>query len=535
MGIEITEQNEHQIIFPGIVYDSEDPMMLGRIRVIPQTKDYESIIKGIDNPIWDEKKDPWGARDPIIFLPMLPFYVYQVPKKGEYVSIIYQNKLFPNKNQFYIQNAFSSPLKLNYDSYQASTKFLSLGDRIKKSLSIRNKDGSYAEKKSRGIFPEPGDNAIMGRFSSDLILKDNEALLRAGKVLSLSPSQFPSPNINRSFLQLSNFTQTKKNLPSKSKIGLIEDIKNVKKIIIWDITNLENTQNVFNGSVGLYTVIPQPTGEKNPVTTKNFGPETIKKISIGVEYQGPIEEIIISNKSFFDSVLLINSFIEGVFNGFLNVDGFVTNSQENVKPENTFPLVITPSKGTASQGNIIGPITDPIQNKEFQNYTNFYNEIKINGSKKESGFFLISENKSGKPIMGAQTKTKINLVKESEWEPSAISYAVLGGQKIYLLSQNSTHPSGGKINLNDTIYGIPQEKFIGDNQSIESLSFSSVRGEKIISLIRKMFSFIKGHVHAVPVSVPIPVAEGNGVSTQEIDQLLAEAENTILNKNIRIN
>jgi hypothetical protein len=34
---------------------------------------------------------------------------------------------------------------------------------------------------------------------------------------------------------------------------------------------------------------------------------------------------------------------------------------------------------------------------------------------------------------------------------------------------------------------------------------------------------------------PVPVASGNGQTVQEIDSILAEAENTILNQNIRIN
>ena len=57
----------------------------------------------------------------------------------------------------------------------------------------------------------------------------------------------------------------------------------------------------------------------------------------------------------------------------------------------------------------------------------------------------------------------------------------------------------------------------------------------IFIYIRKIFSFVKGHVHSIATVPPIPVAAGNGQTTTEIDAILNGAENTMLNKNIRIN
>ena len=89
----------NQIVFPGQVWSDTDPMMLGRIRVIPETKNYDDIIKSIKNPDWDEKIDPWSSRDPICFYPLLPYFLNVTPIKNEYVHIIYSNKDYPFQNQ----------------------------------------------------------------------------------------------------------------------------------------------------------------------------------------------------------------------------------------------------------------------------------------------------------------------------------------------------------------------------------------------------------------------------------------------------
>jgi hypothetical protein len=526
----IDELNVTDVITSRVVWDDNDPAMLGRIRALPPKTDYEGYVLSI-KPTFNEATDTWTKEDPLLFLPLLPFYISQVPKKGEYVHIIYYNTRKTDSNKFYIQGPFSDPRRTQLELYDSSVTYLSSGVRVKQNNTIKSKTEGFDTKeryKSKGIFPEPGDNAILGRGSADVVVKPKEVLIRAGKYNEINDISFPIGNNLRSFLQLSSFESRIVEGPLEEKTILKEIVKVVKKIIIWDIENIENVFDVFNGSVGIYNVIPNST----KVNTENFVSDSITNLSIGTDYQGPIEEFKFKAKSFQEIVTLINKVIRGVFDGYLQMTNYVINSQNNFT--DAFPFIVTPSKITYQNGNSLKPPTTSIDAEIRKNYVKFYNAIKLDANSYEQGFMLVSENKNERAIYGPPMETKKITSQVYDYEPTNVTYGVLGAQKVYIISHDSEGPRG-QLDITDTLYGIDQNRFVSDENSFESKTYSTVRGEEIIELLRKIVGFIAGHVHAISTVPPIPVTSGNGIDIGEINQMLADAENSILNQNIRIN
>ena len=82
-----------QNIFYGICVDNGDPLMLGRVRIYPTQQNIKEVIGAVDgfdeNSSTPETNGPWSYLDPFIYLPLLPYFVNQVPKKGEKVMLFY--------------------------------------------------------------------------------------------------------------------------------------------------------------------------------------------------------------------------------------------------------------------------------------------------------------------------------------------------------------------------------------------------------------------------------------------------------------
>jgi hypothetical protein len=533
----ITKENEHQIIFVGEVMARNDPKMLGRVRAKPlYSENFNDIIESIESTyLRSDRKDLkqeywWTEKDKFVFLPLLPFYISQVPEKDEYVHLIYQNKKFLFDNQFYIQGPFSSPMNSKFEYQKSSESILASGDRYKLGINLKNNDGSPMEGSTKGIFPDPGDNALLGRGSADVIVKSEEVLIRAGKTKTsdLNPNNFPKALNNRGFLQISNFLSTQVEGPNQTKFSMRKVVQKIKKIIIWNITDLGNTANVFNGSINLYKMLDGTTA-----TTENLKLESAEKLSVGTDYGALLESIPIVNKTFDETIFIFNQFIDSLFEGSNKIQNYQINSDLNFSGPNRFPFVVIPSKITYQTAFRFRSPNNDNEIIEQNNFAKFFDNIKVKNSDYDKGFFIVSANNDNLPTFNSLSKPISQDVTVTDVLDSPITYSIMGGQRIYLLSHDSQGPKG-RIDIPETIYGIQQNDFVKDG-GIYDKSYPTVRGDELIVVLRKIFEFVKGHVHPIATVAPIPVSSGNGQTTLEIDQLLANAENTILNQQIRIN
>ncbi len=508
----------NSIFFQCRVLNTEDPMMLGRIRGVRLIDNYDDILKSISDPPWNEEKDIWTSRDPFVFNTLLPYFVYSIPKVDELVQVIYMNKDFQYQNQYYVQNTFSSPTATFKEFYFGGNKFTGTGMQIKNPKPLKNQDGTLTDQSiHKGVFPQPGDNALLGRGSADVIVKQDEVLIRAGKFKGeqLQPNVIPVANQQRGFLQLSKFQSILQNLEPKVYYELEENILLTKYLIEWVITNPENAQDKFTGTVYLYQLKPDPAVNSKNITVDSEIPENLKRLVAS-------ENFSLLSKS--ETIKFINNFIKTCNDRDVTRSGVRLFNDNNA--DNKFPIYYRPNPLMYSKMNpstSLGSSATPV---EVSNISDIYKGIKLNPSLK-GGFGLIySKGKVGVP----RTSVK-KVVPQQKYINQESSYGALGSDVLFLVSHNSQIPGKGKINFDDTLYGITPEKFT--NELLPKTS-SMVRGEELLELINLIVRFLVTHTHAYPGLPPIPVTQ-DGTNVPTILTELQNAVNKILSKNIRIN
>jgi len=128
-------------------------------------------------------------------------------------------------------------------------------------------------------------------------------------------------------------------------------------------------------------------------------------------------------------------------------------------------------------------------------------------------------------------KQKKTTIPNSTFTNNPTTYGALGSDRVFLLSHQSSIPGKGKINFDNTLYGISGDQFVDE---ILPKTSSLVRGEELMELINLIVRFLVTHTHAYPGLPPVPVTQ-DGSNVQDILTELQNAANKILNKNIRLN
>jgi hypothetical protein len=207
----------------------------------------------------------------LIYLPLLPYYISQVPKVDEYIHIFYYNKKqVVDNTKFYIQGPITRPQNNGFEDWHNSESMLASGVFLKQANQIKDPLSLEIKAEAKGIYPEPGDNALLGRGTADVIVKENDVLIRAGKNVSTQTQGFniPTPRLNRSFLQISNFDLEKVEKDPIKKTLFLNKPQLVKKLVEWEVT--EEVQitgftsgggitgsTFYNGNIKLYSLLPK--------------------------------------------------------------------------------------------------------------------------------------------------------------------------------------------------------------------------------------------------------------------------------------
>ena len=522
-------------IYYGTVIENEDPLMLGRVRVHPEQENLEAMKNSNSKFQSNPEKFKWTGDDPLIFLPLLPYYINQVPQIGERVMLMYYSNAKQSiLDRFYLVGPYSSPtatLRVEGEDFSSSRTHLNSGtknDRIKWP-NIKNTDGTYPDNTNyNGVFSEPSDVSIKGRGTTDLILKNNDVILRAGKYKNFVGGKIPDIEPKRAFLQLSKFD-------SKTTIGEEETFyrveqqkKQINYLIEYDVINPESNAEIFRGTLTIYKFLDR---EQKITYTTEFTYDT--EIT-GITKSKALLLNIDTPLSSDDFAKFISQQIINMVNNptllLSNLAPGTTTSNTNDQTDGTqFPFYYRPSKNIR---NILKstPDSTSIDLVSYSNMQKLINKINVSTTDLSPGYGLVMDAKFSEEVPFIPRKEKVRKITTESVDNTV---GLIGASNIYLLSNETTVDGKLKINFEEFDPGPKVTQKDIEDKIIKNTS-SMVRGEELLELLELIVGFLVSHVHPYPLLPPSSVAY-DGTSTDDVLKKMLEAYQKVLNKNIRIN
>jgi len=219
-----TNTNVVPIIKVGEVISITDTTKSGRIKV---------RITGVD--------DTESDKNLIECVPLIPKYLITLPKVGECVFVFqYEHNdssptaSFKNK-RFWIGPLITQPTKLENETYNSSLSILPDGYSKLKDPNLEI-----------GAYGEDEDIILQGRYNTDIIQKDRQIWLRAGKNIEGSPNKFNDKTLGYVQIKFGG-EKLKRTLIDKEIVTFVE--QQPDNIITVTLNTVTNSGNILSNNL----------------------------------------------------------------------------------------------------------------------------------------------------------------------------------------------------------------------------------------------------------------------------------------------
>lgn len=499
-----------KIIDIAICADNNDPKGLGRIRY----KLYNSNVGDKERAV---DYQPWGDKDLFIAQPFLPLNINLIPEIGQSVKIIRYDNSKESVNQEYIAGPFSNPFDFNNTTLTSQLQNTTYGSVVKKAPNIY-KDGKLDEK-YKGAFSEKNHYGVYGKYGSDLIFTENGLQLRGGKLLSKDAASstnrenlidFPVMAKKSSKLFLKKFPKTMELRPVEEKTEKVQ-FGLLKTIIEYSVDSLTNPQfvNIFMYNVEKPYGTLYNTNSFSEFTELDFNYLKLYTLSgntptltLPIPPSPPLV-----TPSLNDAYRFLRDVLKRIGeNGLFEFNPLFR------KNTNLYPLYFRPTKELIERvGN---------NNEKLL----FLENTQLRG-KKTSGLIWSFTQVNPQVIPNVEKKSKPFVNQNSPEQ----TFGSILSDKIFLLStENTLITPGTPINFESLDkYDLTQEDYIS---KIEPNTYSTIRGEKLITLLRAFHNLFKSHVHNINKTYV-----DTDPNHEILENLFKSLENDLLNTSIRIN
>lgn len=512
-----------KIIDIGIVVDNKDPQNIGRIR-------YFSFDDEISTKQRSYTGEPWEKNDPMVAIPFLPTHINIIPSDKQSVKIIkHIAEAEGLVNQEYVPGPYTTAHDFPSQQKSNQTTFLSQGVASIPGPNIKDYSGSkltfednYVESNSVGTMARLNDVAIYGNYGSDLLLTENGAQLRAGKLISKETksrsikdklSIYPWRGKSIAKLSLKKYPFTGVLHKQVSTINGINRL-DLKHIIEYDINDFESPTGV---TINIYRV-KGPEGEK--YKTDKFDLFTTN-ITGNTEL---IYNDVIEIDSIEEGYIIVRDFVSNINNEKMNV------TSSSLPDDYAHPFYFRPICEPSSLLSRATPTNLSKTNKD-----KFLSNIIVK-PRQNYGLFFDKDSAEPTPFVrkkevevirnkNAQYDEKDRLIREDFIEQSIGS---LISDKFFVLSTEKNGLEGKRVDFpNLSKYEFDQMDYL---KRIEPSTFALVRGEKLIEILELIVDMLLGHKHGITTPPKWPVE-----LKKKIGDLKARMKDDMINSSLRIN